>query len=304
MPRRRRFPGKNNLLTPLAGIGFIGLLVLSFYMGRSTGHPKQQVRAVAPAVTRPVLAPVPVPRPLVTPPVTPLTFPKGHGKIAIVLDDWGYTMKQIPALAALGRPVTLAILPGLPHSADVARAARANGHEVILHMPMEALDGKAPREQSTLLSGMPRRQLIENLDRSLETVPSARGISNHQGSKATADPALMEVVMKETKRKGLYFLDSYVSNRSVCEQVAAQVRIPFARRTVFLDNELSAPAIQKQLEGLAQAASRHGQAIGIGHDRPVMLAVLQKAVPALEKAGYTLVPVSELTEVPDRRSGD
>ncbi len=294
---------KNNRLYPLAGLGFIVLLVLSFYLGRSTGRPPAlPARPAAPPVHRPL--PVPSPKPAGTLRVPPLSFPRGHGKIAIVLDDWGYTMKQVPALAALRRPVTLAVLPGLPRSADVARAARANGHEVILHMPMEAVDPKAPRESSTLLSGMPRRQVIENLDQALGTVPSARGISNHQGSKATADPALMEVVMEETKRKGLYFLDSYVSNQSVCAEVAAQVRIPFARRAVFLDNEQSAPAIQKQLEELALSASKHGEAIGIGHDRPVMLAVLQKAVPALEKAGYTIVPVSELAEVPDPRSGD
>ena len=231
-----------------------------------------------------------------------MIFPQGKGKIAIVLDDWGYTMKQVPALAALHRPVTLSILPGLEHSADVARAAQADGHEVILHMPMEAVDPKAPRESSTLLVGMPRHQVIENLDHALETIPSARGISNHQGSKATADPAFMEVILKETKRRGLYFLDSYVSSRSICAQVAGRVKIPFAQRAVFLDNEQSAPEIQQRLEELALAASKHGQAIGIGHDRPVMLAVLQKAVPALEKAGYTLVPVSELTEVPDSRS--
>lgn len=282
-----------------AGAGFVGLLVLSFYLGRTTaGGPNPPVRKSATAVTRP--APVPVPRPSIAPPVAPLVFPKGRGKIAIVLDDWGYTLKQVPSLSGIRRPLTLAVLPGLPHSADVARAARANGHEVILHMPMEALDPAESREEgSTLLAGMPRQQVIEALNRSLSSVPSVRGISNHQGSKATADPALMEVVLRETKRKGLYFLDGYVSNRSVCEEVAAQVRIPFARRAVFLDNELSAPAIQKQLAQLAAIASQQGEAIGIGHDRPVMLAVLKKAIPALEKAGYTLVPVSDLTKVPD-----
>ena len=243
-------------------------------------------------------------KPAALPSAPALSFPRGKGKIAIVLDDWGYTMKQVPALVSLRRPVTLAVLPGLDHSADVARAARANGHEVILHMPMEAMDPKAPRESSTLLVGMPRRKVIEKLDRALDTIPSARGISNHQGSKATADAPLMGVVLKEAKRRGLYFLDSVVSNRSVCAEMAAQVRIPFARRAVFLDNEQSAPAIQERLWDLALAASKHGQAIGIGHDRPVMLAVLQKAVPALEKAGYTIVPVSELTEVPDSRSGN
>ncbi len=233
-----------------------------------------------------------------------MVFPPGHGKIAIVLDDWGYTLKQVPTLDEIHQPLTVSVLPGLPHSMDVARAARASGHEVILHMPMEAMDRNAPRERKILLTGMPRRQVLDLLSQSLSTVPSARGINNHQGSKATSDAALMEIVLQETKRRGLYFLDSYVTHRSVCAEVARRVQIPFARRAVFLDNEQSDAAIRKQLAELARSASAHGQAIGIGHDRPVTLRVLQRAVPALEKAGYTLVPVSDLTEVPDSRSRD
>jgi len=240
---------------------------------------------------------MPFPQPAVHLPLPPLSLPRGKGKIAIVLDDWGYTLKQVPALTALHRPLTVSVLPNLAHSAEVARAAQASGHEVILHMPMEAMDPNAPREAGTILTRMPRREVIDLMSRSLSAVPSARGINNHQGSKATTDAALMGIVLQEAKRRGLYFLDSVVTKQSVCAEVARRVRIPFARRSIFLDNELSGPAIQKQVVELARLAARHGQAIGIGHDRTVTLEVLRQAVPALEKAGYTLVPVSHLTEV-------
>ena len=246
--------------------------------------------------------PVPVPGIPVVPPLPAISFPPGKGKIAIVLDDWGYTLKQVPILEAIHQPLTVSVLPNLAHSAEVARAAQASGHEVILHMPMEAMDPSAPKEAGTILTGMPRREVVDLMDRSLSTVPSARGINNHQGSKATADAVLMEIVLQETNRRGLYFLDSYVTKQSVCAEVAQRIRIPFARRSVFLDNELSGPAIQKQLMELARVAARHGQAIGIGHDRLVTMEVLRQAVPALEKAGYTLVPVSRLTEVQHPRS--
>ena len=141
MPKR-----KNKPLALLTGLGFLALLVVAFFLGRVTGGPKPPVRSPAPLVSRP--AAPPFPKPTVPLPGPAISFPPGKGKIAIVLDDWGYTMKQVPALGNLRRPVTLAVLPGLPHSADVARAAQADGHEVILHMPMEALDVKAPREKS------------------------------------------------------------------------------------------------------------------------------------------------------------
>lgn len=292
---------RNKLLIPLTGLILLCILVFSIRFF-SRAHPRLAGRAGGAAVTRPV--PVPVPQPPVALPLPVFSVPPGKGKIAIVLDDWGYTLKQVPTLMAIHRPLTVSVLPGLAHSAEVAQAARAGGHEVILHMPMEALDPKAPRERGTILTGMPRREVIERMDRSLRTVPSAKGINNHQGSKATSDAALMEIVLQETKRRGLYFLDSYVTKQSVCAEVAQRIRIPFARRSVFLDNELSGPAIQKQLMELARVAARRGQAIGIGHDRPMTLEVLRQAVPALEKAGYTLVPVSRLAEVQHSRPRD
>ena len=290
---------KNNLLYPLAGLALLCILIFSIRLF-SRAHPRPAPRTGTGAVTRPV--PLPVTRPPAALPLPVFSVPPGKGKIAIVLDDWGYTMKQVPTLVAIRQPLTVSVLPSLAHSADVAQAARASGHEVILHMPMEALDPQAPREAGTILAGMPRREVVDLLNRSLSTVPAARGMNNHQGSKATADAALMQIVLQETKRRGLYFLDSYVTRQSVCAAVAERVRIPFAQRSVFLDNELSGPEIQKQLLELARLASRRGQAIGIGHDRPVTLEVLRQAIPVLEKAGYTLVPVSRLTEVQHSRS--
>ncbi len=233
-------------------------------------------------------------------PISPL-FPKGRGKIAIVLDDWGYNVRNLPLLSSIRRPLTISILPNLPHSAEVAKAAKDYGHEVILHMPMEANDPRAPREAGTLLTTMPRQEVVELLTRSLATVPSAKGISNHQGSKATSDPALMQVILSEVKQRRLYFLDSFVTQQSVCRGLARQLRIPFAQRAVFLDNEENAPAIRQQLTELARIANKQGHAIGIGHDRPVTVLLLQQEIPSLEVAGYTIVPVSELT---DASSGD
>lgn len=316
-PRSRKAKSRKSGGTPLVPFVIFGFILLMFFAMRGTERP-----APAPAAPKPVrsapapkpapprqtpkpapkVAPVP-PQPVPIPPPAPaLSFPPGRGKIAIVLDDWGYTMKQVPALESIRRPLTIAVLPSLPHSADVARAAKGHGHEVILHMPMEALDPNAPKEAVTLLTTMPRQRVVEILDRSIRSVPSLKGISNHQGSKGTSNAALMEIVMRESKRRGLYFLDSYVTNQSVGADVARKVRIPFAQRTIFLDNEQTAPAIQQQLAHLAQIASQKGEAVGIGHDRPMMLEVLKKAVPALEKAGYTLVPASELTEIPESSS--
>lgn len=205
-------------------------------------------------------------------------------------------MKQIPALTSIHSPLTVAILPGLPHSTEVAHIARRSGHQVILHMPMEAMGPNVPQEKEVLRVGMSGAELLAVLDKALSTVPHARGVNNHQGSRAASNLPLMRVVLRELKQRGLFYLDSFVTKQSVGEQAARESGIRFARRDIFLDNEQTPAAIQKQLARLAKTAQKRGYAIGIGHDRSATLKVLQEAVPALERAGFTLVPVSELTE--------
>lgn len=222
-------------------------------------------------------------------------FPQGRGRIAIVLDDWGNSLRQIPALSEIRRPLTVAVLPGLPYSERVSQEARRHGHQVLLHMPMEPMNPDEPQEPDTLLTGMSRQQIRDRLDRSFASVPGAAGMNNHQGSRATADPVLMQGVLEELKRRGLVFVDSY-TGRSVGPELSRRLGVRFARRDVFLDNDNSPAAIRRQLLELVRVASEQGSAIGIGHDRPATLEVLRQDLPALKKAGYTLVHVSELTE--------
>jgi len=44
---------------------------------------------------------------------------------AIIIDDIGYNLEIVRALGALGRPLTLAVLPSCPHTRDAVQAASA-----------------------------------------------------------------------------------------------------------------------------------------------------------------------------------
>ncbi len=267
----------------LGGTALLILAGLAFAF-RAIHKPVQKQEPLLPQkIARPAALPVPV-----------KTFPKGRGKIAIVLDDWGYGVGQLPYLKTIREPLTVSVLPNLPYSTRVAQEARRNGHEVILHMPMEPLSAHEPREAHTLSTGMTKEEVSELLGKSLATVPRARGINNHQGSKATADPALMRMVLKEVKRRKLFFLDSFVTDHSVCGELSKELGLKFAKRLVFLDNDPDPEAIWRSLEQLARLASQRGEAVAIGHDRPHTLRVLQEAAPALRRAGYRLVYASQL----------
>lgn len=229
----------------------------------------------------------PVPAPISVRPVTP------RPKLAIVLDDWGYNTNNLDAILQIDKPVTLSVLPGLPYSTLIARKAQGHGHEVILHMPMEP-KAKIRLELATLYTSMTDDEIRANLYKALQTVPGAAGMSNHEGSKATEDRRLIRVVFGELKKNNMFFLDSLVTNYSVCESAAKEAGIRFIKRSIFLDNESVPAYIKKQFEKAIEIALKSGDAVAIGHDRPNTIAVLKEMIPAIEAKGIEITFVSNL----------
>ncbi|MFA5335652.1 MAG: divergent polysaccharide deacetylase family protein [Candidatus Omnitrophota bacterium] len=227
-------------------------------------------------------------------PVVPQAPPRAvRPKLAIVLDDWGYNTKNVDGVLKIKGPLTLSVLPALPYSTVVAEKARARGFQVIMHMPMEP-KAKMRLELSTLCTSMSEDEIRAAFNKSLQSVPNASGISNHEGSKATEDLRLMGVLFDELKKHDMFFLDSLVTNDSSGEYLAKKIGVKFAKRSIFLDNESDPSYIKKQFERAVAIALKNGEAVAIGHDRQNTIAVLTELVPGLDGRGIDVVPVSEL----------
>lgn len=225
--------------------------------------------------------------------VTPKIPAAVSGTIAIVIDDWGYTLNNVHILEQVNYPLTCSVLPNLRYSQKVASELHARGYQIILHLPMEPHE-KYRLENNTILTTMDEETIGNIIEQDLASIVYAKGVSNHMGSRATEDKRTMEIIFKTLKKKHLYFLDSFVSSKSVCSELARKLGLGFARRDVFLDNKEESGYIRQQVYKLKLKAKIYGQAIGIGHDRKITLEVLKEAIPALEKEGYRFVFVSDL----------
>lgn len=215
------------------------------------------------------------------------------GRIAIVLDDWGYNLENVDALMDIKQPITLAILPNLPFSRKISEDSHKAGLEIILHLPMQP-KGNYKLEKNTIVTLMNKQEIETIISNDLLSVIYAKGVSNHMGSAVTADPAALKLIFNYLKKRGLFFLDSYVASDSVCDKVARSTRIRFAKRDLFLDNSSNPDHIRRQLYSLKRVAKSKGHAIGIGHDRRNTLMVLKELLPEFEKEGYKFVFLSEL----------
>jgi polysaccharide deacetylase 2 family uncharacterized protein YibQ len=218
-------------------------------------------------------------------------------KVAIVIDDFGYGISDIQSWLTFARPITFSVLPNLNYSTRISRLANAYGKEVILHLPLEPHhEENQPQEQFTITTTIPEPQVLKILGKAIASITHLKGISNHQGSRATEDVNLMRIIFSELKKRNLFFLDSLVTPKSVCQDLALQTGIRFVQRDVFLDNINEVEEIKKQLNKLADVAQQRGFAIGIGHDRPKTIEALQSSYRDLEARGIEFVYLSELVK--------
>lgn len=286
MKRRRR-----RSRTPLY---VLAALLAAFAVGFLGGALWRQPRPVPADVAAREATPRPAPAPRETPRVPPRATPRpAGGRIALVIDDLGRRPSDLATIAALGVPVAHAVLPYEPHSAAMAAAAAAAGAEVLLHLPMEALDGEDPGPGALRL-GMDDAALAAATRAALAAVPEAVGINNHMGSALSADRRAMAVVLGVARERGLFFLDSRTTAATVGFRLARELGVPAAERQVFLDDSLSAADIEAELERLRALALEEGSAIAIGHPHPVTFAQLAAEVPRAQAAGVRFVRLSEL----------
>jgi uncharacterized protein len=229
------------------------------------------------------------------PPKHPRKRAIGPGSVAIIIDDMGSSVLEADELMAIKIPLTFSIIPGLAHVKAVAETAHARGYQLMIHIPMEPKGYPQQRmEGYGLLLSQSDEEIRRRMDGFLHEVPFAKGANNHMGSRFTEERDKMETVLGFLKEKGLFFIDSKTSPRSVGNSMAREMGIENAGRNVFLDNVQDVEAIRGQLDQLAAMARRKGAAIGICHPHKATIQALATAMPELQKSGITFVYAADL----------
>lgn len=222
--------------------------------------------------------------------------------VSLIIDDLGDRYDYGSRAIELPGQLTYAILPQTTFSSRLAEMAHAKGKEVMLHQPMQAVNGKAMGPGGMEME-MSHSTLLATLEANLASVPHARGVNNHMGSLLTRHPGHMAWLMDALRQRGgLYFVDSSTTSKSVAQQIALEHELPVMRRHVFLDHQRDEQLIRRQFMQLVRLAHRNGHAVGIGHPYPETLAVLEQLLPQLEGFGIRLVPVSQLIAHKEKRS--
>ncbi len=216
----------------------------------------------------------------------------GEAHLAIIIDDLGYNHSRGFAVAELPAPITLAILPQTPHAKEIAELGLKRGKEIMVHMPMTSSHTEVgdPLLLSANLTPDAFEQVIED---AVSAVPGATGMNNHMGSALTENRQAMEQFMARLKTLNMFFIDSRTTAATVAGEVASDMLLPTASRSVFLDNERDRQLIREHLTRAVETARKTGGAIAIGHPYPETVEVLTEDLPRLPDE-VTLTRASEI----------
>ncbi|MCW5731986.1 MAG: divergent polysaccharide deacetylase family protein [Alphaproteobacteria bacterium] len=220
--------------------------------------------------------------------------PDGNGRpmIALVIDDMGMDRRRSRRAVQLPAQVTLAYLPYADEVAQQVEQARKAGHEILVHLPMEASDRGAYPGPNALMVDLEPGETLRRLRWNLDRLSGYVGVNNHMGSRFTAHAPGMEMVLAELKARGLLFLDSRTSSESLAGRMARHMALPSASRDVFLDHIETAENVAGQLQLVEDLARRQGRVIAIGHPHDATLDQLERWLPTLGSKGLILAPLS------------
>jgi polysaccharide deacetylase 2 family uncharacterized protein YibQ len=222
--------------------------------------------------------------------------PERRGILVFVIDDAGNNLRELDPFLAFPGPLTIAVLPGLPYSAEAARRIRNAKKEVFLHQPMEPLGGQDPGP-GAIMAGMDDEQVRRIVGKNLTELRPVAGINNHEGSRVTMDPDIMRTVLEFCWENRIHFLDSRTTADTAAPRVASEMGFAIAQRDVFLDNDQDRDSIVRAIEQGCRKAERDGLAVMIGHTwSPRLAGILTELYPGLVKKGFFLTTVSGILD--------
>ncbi len=217
----------------------------------------------------------------------------GRPRIAVIIGDLGLSAEAtMRAIEDLPPEVTLAFSPYGRKLAEYAQSARAAGHEILVIVPMEPAESAQDPGPHALRTDLSAAENQIQYKWILSRLTGYVGIMTDMGSRFTTKTKAIRPVLEETRSRGLLFVDSYTTRKSVAPKVAKSLEVPLAFADIRLDGELVRATIDAHLLEAEVVARLKGAAVVRAPAHPVVVDRIARWIPVARKNGMALVPIT------------
>ena len=223
----------------------------------------------------------------------------GRPRIAVVIGGLGLSAGATRlALTHLPPAVTVSFAPYASGLQPWVDAARGQGREVLIEVPMEPLDYPANDPgPNTLLGRSGKNENTKRLYWALSRATGYVGITNLLGGRFLGDANAVEPVLAETAKRGLLFFDN--GSHSATSAAAERTATPIVAGSLIIDAMQSRESIEAKLAELELRARETGTAVGSGILYPITIQKIAEWAKTLERRGFVLAPITAVIAPPE-----
>lgn len=221
---------------------------------------------------------------------TPTDKTVRSGKVAVIVRGLGLSQSATEtAITKMPPAVALSFSPYAQNLKKWLEMAKANGHEVLVEVPMESKSFPAedPGPLGLMTSLEPKKNL-ERVDSILKVVPSAIGIDDSMGSKFRESEAAMSPVFAKLKEKNLIYVQTQPG------VLIGEPGVPHAIADVIMDERPFRAAVDARLDYAERLAKFQGSALAVMSPKPVSYERLALWLETIKSKNIVLAPVSEV----------
>ena len=224
-------------------------------------------------------------------------------RIALIISNLGLSDTYTKAtLELLPEDITLSFSHVAPRLKSWVREARQKGHEILLDIPMEPIGfPKNDPGRATLLTSSNEVENLNRLEHIMKQAGGYVGLLGTQGTKFMLHSETLLPVLRSIKQRGLIYVDSRSTSRSLGPDLASSIQLPKAFNNVFVDKEPSQEKIKNKLDELERIALKRRFAVGIAQPLPITIEILSQWTKGLKTKQIALAPITAIVDKQSQR---
>lgn len=223
--------------------------------------------------------------------------PTTKSLVSLVMVDYGLSKTDSEnAIKNLPAGVTLALSPYSTDAQNFTTAARQDGHEVWLGLPVQNAEfGKSDSGNQTLLVNASVDQNMNRLLTNLGKATGYVGVIDMDTPAFASNVADLDRIYSDILDRGLALAQANPKD-TMTGEFAITHKAPFIQNDIWVDRNATPAAVAFELDKLRQIASNGRVAVGFFHPYPTVIAAIKDWQEKLKNADIELAPLSASIE--------